>query len=557
MKKNIFLIGLLLFLTNGINAVSFKASAPKTVGAGEQFQLTYTIDVGNAQNILIPEMPDFKILANFQGRSQNTQVINGKASTKIEVSYTYTLLAEKEGEYTIPPASITVAGKKYTSNSVLIKVKKGATQSAPVAKSNTITAQNLFVRAIPSKTKLYEHDYILLTYKLYSQVEVVSLSNRKIPEYKDFIVTETEESNSTQFEVEEYNGEQYNTLILYQALLYPQKQGTIKIGKASFEPVVRVYSPGQIHSFFGNRYSEVSRTLIAPEITLTVDKLPATGKPADFDGLVGSFSIKSTLSATNAKQNEPLTLTYSISGNGDMKLIELPKLVFDSNLEVYDPKIDITYNQKDNDISSTKTIEYLIIPRKEGAFAIPKWTLSYFDTQSNIYKTITSPTIQLEVAGVSSDTDNQEQTQINSEQLNTGKYILWSIIIVLIMAFVAFLFIYLKKKKEKKTIENNQLTQQLESLKSHLQANNKEQFYNDALKIVWDLLSNKLSIPIASLTKENVQTALSQNGFSQEKTDEILSIWSECEFARYSPTADVHAMDELFERIAKVIEWLK
>ncbi len=558
MKNKNFIIIFCLFITVfSANAISFKASAPKMVVAGEQFQLTYTIDAGNAQNIRVPEMPLFKILANFQSRSQSTQVINGKASSQTEVSYIYTLVAEKEGEYTIPPATITVAGKKYTSNSLTIKVKKGVLQSAAtVTKSNAITERNLFVRAIPSKIKLYEHDYLLLTYKLYSQVEIVSLSNRKIPDFKDFIVKEIDESDSKQFDIEEYNGEQYNTIILYQALIYPQKNGTIKIGKASFEPIVRIYSPGQMQSIFADPYQNVRKTLVAPEVAITVDKLPAEGKPAHFNNLVGEFSINTSLSASKAKQNEPLTLTYTISGKGDMKLIEFPKLVFDSNLEVYDPKIDVTYTNNGDDISSKKTIEYLVIPRKEGVFAMPNWTLSYFDTKTNSYKTTNSQIVKLEVTGINTNTENLQQNQFSTTDESIIKYFLLVIIFILILAVVLF-FIFYKKKKQNKPEDNNQILFQLESLKDHLQKNDKEKFYDGVLKILWNLLSEKLSIPIAALTKENVLIALSKNGFTKEESDEILGIWSECEFARYSPTSDTQAMDKIYDRIINVIRYLK
>ncbi len=563
MQKNIVFIGIFTLFTIAVNAVSFTASAPKEVGVGQQFQLTYTTDAMAAHDIRVPEMDNFRTLANYESRNQSVSLVNGKATATGTISYTYTLSAAKEGQFTIPAASITVGGKKISSNTVNITVKKGVAkpvQPNTVVKQQNITANNLFLRAIPSCVKLYEHDYLLLTYKLYSAVDLVSVSGQKLPAFNDFLTQETKESNTGQVSVETYNGEQYNTVILYQTVLYPQKPGVLKIGKASFDPVVRVYNEGQMQSVFDDPFQNVKKTLTTPEITLTVEKLP-DGKPADFSGMVGDFTIKSSISSIKLQANEPITLKYTISGGGDMKMLPNPKINFPTEIEAYDPKVDVLYNAQGEDINSTKTLEYLVIPRKEGDFTIPAVVLNYFDTKTNSYKELRSDEYEISVSGVaeSADENNNNLQSTNGKSVsktNLTQYLPYAIALFLvILAIILFIFYKKKNKKplDKNTVLYNQTMEQLTVAKQHLQTNDKEAFHNEMLKILWNYLSQKLSIPLATLTKENVKETLENKSVSSETITEVMNIWNQCEFARYAPTSDAQAMDELYEQMRKII----
>ncbi|MBN1463850.1 MAG: protein BatD [Paludibacteraceae bacterium] len=597
MKKIVLIISLLIGYIANSNAVQFQASAPTSIPAGKAFRLVYTLDDGNGKDLQVADLANFDVLAGpFESRSSSVQIINGQVNSSTTVSYTYTLTAKKEGTFTIPAASIFVDQKKYISNALTIHVLPAdKTVPAESQKRNSnqgsvdkvLSDESLFIRAIPSRTRLLEQDFILITYKMYSLVDVVGISPNsvKLPDFSGFLKQEIDLPKTSQLSFENYKGKNYSTVILYQALLYPQQSGALEIDKASFEAVVRIRTKAQVRSIFDNffdTYQDVKKKLNSPAIKITVDKLPAN-KPATFNGAVGKFSFTSSLSSKTVAVNDAVTLKYTISGNGNLKLIKTPEIEFPSDLEVYDPKITNNFKHTSSGVTGSKIIEYLIIPRSEGDFKIPSYTFTYFDLNSKTYKEITAPEYKLHVkkgignsGGGVVNFSNQEQLKLLGQDIRYiytdtptikqknnfffGSLLFWLLIFIPLLVAILFFVVYRKQLKENANIQlvknrkaNKMAVKRLKTANKYLLENKNEEFYDEVLKALWGYLSDKLVIPVSSLSKENVEIELEKKNVIQSDIDEFMDLLSVCEFERYSPLQNSQAMDTLYNRAISII----
>ena len=418
--------------------VEFRASAPSQVIVGKPFQLTYSVNQ-RAKDLQAPEFADFDYLAGpYTSQSSSTSFVNGKRTSSFTLTYTYTLMATKEGTFTLPPATITVDRQQYTSNGVRITVlppdqpqqaqtsqssqPRQSSQSSQTGASAQTASDNIFIRTIVTKTKVHEQEALLLSYKLYfAGVDVAQFTNNtKLPEFTGFLKQELEQGE-IQTELEHYNGRNYQTAVLYRTLLYPQHSGDIKIEPATFEAVLRVQTRAQVRSifddFFGS-YTNVTKPLTAPGATIHVEALPA-GKPNGFSGGVGSFTMASSISSTDIKTNEAVTIKIDIKGTGNMKLLKTPAIDWPEGFEAYDPKVTNNFKTTASGVSGTKQIEYLAIPRAGGDYTIPAVKYSYFDTQEKAYKTLTTPEYTIHVQRGANDADNNAvvQNYVNKEDV--------------------------------------------------------------------------------------------------------------------------------------------
>ncbi len=576
--------------------VSFQASAPRQAIAGQPFQLTYTVNQ-RGKDLRAPEMANFEILAGpYTSQSSSTQWINGKRTSTFTLTYTYTLMAQQTGIFSIQPATITVDGERYTSNGLKIEVlpadktqeSAGPSQGSrqPSGQSSTtqpsagdnLSSDNIFIRTLVNKTRVHEQECILLSYKLYfAGVDVAQFTNNtKIPEFTGFLKQEMD-LGEIQTELEHYNGRNYQTAVLYQTLLYPQHSGEIQIDPATFEAVVRVQNRAQVRSifddFFGS-YTNVSKVLKAPGLKITVDPLPA-GKPAGFSGGVGQFNIRSAISTTEMKTNEAVTLKLEITGTGNMKLLKTPAIDWPEGFEVYDPKVNNNFKNTTAGVSGTKTIEYLAIPRAAGNWTIPAMAFSYYDTQSDEYRTLTTPAYTLHVERGAND-----QTVVSEGVPYVGKediralgtdirYITTSKPVVVVLPLITFgslgfwlcyliplllavlLFIIFRRQvRENADIRrvrykkaNKVAQKRLRKAKKMLDAGEKEAFYEEIERAAWTYLSDRLSIPTAALNKENIAALLREKGIADELITEVVSVLSTAEFARYAPAMAGEAKD--------------
>ncbi len=608
MKK---ILSILFICTMALTAlaqdVEFKASAPAQVIVGKPFQLTYSVNQ-RAKDLRAPEFTDFDYIAGpYTSQSSSTSFVNGKRTSSFTLTYTYTLIASQEGTFTIPPATIKVDGEQHTSNGVRITVlppdqpanasaaSQNASNSASGQTSNSASdlSSNIFMRTLVSKTKVHEQEAILLSYKLYfAGVDVAQLTNNtRLPEFKGFLKQELE-IGEIQTELEHYNGRNYQTAVLYRTLLFPQRSGDITIDPAQFEALLRVQNRAQVRSIFDdffNSYTTATKALTSPSVTIHVSALP-TGKPTGFSGGVGQFNISSAISSTDLQANEAVTLTLTIQGAGNMKLLKTPAVDWPEGFEVYDPKVTNNFRNSTSGVSGTKTIEYLAIPRAGGTYTIPPIRFSYYDTQDDSYKTLTTPEYTLNIARSANDEANAAvvnnfvqkeniqqlgsdiryiyanelpELKIHNSKFTFGTLTFW--LCYLIPSFLAaMLFIIFRKKiKENADITrvrykkaNKVAQRRLKTASQLLKADNKTAFFEEIERAAWTYLSDRLSIPTAQLNKENIAQILAAKGVSETLIKDVMQVLSTAEFARYAPTSD-HAMQDIYNDTTKIINQLE
>ena len=586
--------------------VEFKASAPAQVIVGKPFQLTYTVNQ-RAKDLRAPEFTDFDYIAGpYTSQSSSTSFVNGKRTSSFTLTYTYTLMASKEGSFTIPPATIKVDGDQHTSNGVRItvlppdQVNTTNANASNTNKANTTSQQansassdNIFMRTLVSKTKVHEQEAILLSYKLYfAGVDVAQMTNNtRLPEFKGFLKQDLE-IGEIQTELEHYNGRNYQTAVLYRTLLFPQRSGDITIDPAQFEALLRVQNRAQVRSIFDdffNSYTSVTKSLTSPGITIHVEGLPA-GKPAGFSGGVGQFSISSKISSTELQANEAVTLTITIQGAGNMKLLKNPFVDWPEGFEVYDPKVTNNFKNTTSGVSGTKTVEFLAIPRAGGTYTIPAVLFSYYDTQADTYKTLSTPEYTLNIARPAGEentttvvnnfvqkediqqlgtdiryiyTNTLPQTKVQQSKLAFGSLAFWLCYIVPTILAALLFVIFRKQIQENADVTrvrykkaNKVAQRRLKVAAQLLQENQKERFYEEIERAAWTYLSDRLSIPTAQLGKENIAQILAAKAVSEDLIKQVLHVLSTAEFARYAPTSD-HAMQDIYDDTTKIINQLE
>lgn len=381
--------------------------------------------------------------------------------------------------------------------------------------------------------------------------------------------------------MEHYNGRNYYVVVLKQTFLYPQRSGKITIGKGTFDAVVQIPTQQKVRSIFDDffdAYQNVNKELISPAVTIDVKPLPS-GKPASFSGAVGSFTMSASINSDRVKANEAITIKVKISGNGNLKLIKNPEVHFPNDFDVYDPKVENDIRTTAAGVSGTKTIEYMAIPRYAGDFEIPAISFSYFDPKAGTYKTLTSEAYRLHVekgaegegtGPVVSNFSNKESVKylgqdirylrikdvhfVSKEDIFFGSFMYFMCYLVPALLFIVFFFIYRKQVKENANIAlvrtkkaNKIAVKRLKNAGRLMKENKKEEFYDEVLRALWGYLSDKLNIPQANLTKDNVETELISYGVDESLINEFMDILNTCEFARYAPSQASDAMDKLYE----------
>ena len=596
MRKLIFLLIALITAATSIfadNKVSFTASAPDVVVVGDQFRLSYTVTTQKVRDFRVPSIKGFDVLMGpTRSTFSNTQIVNGAVSSEKGVTFTYILMATAEGEFSIPGATITADGDQMVSNSVKIKVlpqdkntgSAGGNQGGGNASSNSSSAasvsnQDLFVTATASKTTVYEQEAFLLTYKIYTRESQLAFDNVKLPDFKGFHSQELERPSNARWSQENYKGRNYHTTVYRQFVLFPQQAGKLTIEPARFDASVAkaIRSADPFDAFFngGSNMVEVKKVLTTPVITINVNPLPA-GKPADFSGGVGEFSITSSINSKEVKTNDAVTIKLVISGTGNLKLLSNPEIEFPEDFEVYDPKVDSKVRLTSEGLSGTRVIEYLAIPRHAGNYKIPAVTFSYFDIKSKTYKTLKTEDYEINVEKGAGNADqvianftNKEDLKVLGEDIryiklkdvtlhhkgsffyNTLTY--WLLYLIPAIAFIIFFIIYRKQAAENANVAkmrtkkaNKVATKRMKQAGMLLAENKKDAFYDEVLKALWGYISDKLNIPVSRLSKDNVEEKLRNYGVSDDLIEEFLKALNECEFARFAPGDENQAMDKVY-----------
>lgn len=595
--------------------VQFRAQAPAQVIVGRPFQFTYTVNQ-RAKDLRAPEFTGFDYIAGpYTSQSSSTSFVNGRRTSSFQMTFTYTLMAQKEGTFSIQPATINVGGELYTSNGVKITVlpedqpQSSANGQQPTANGQQQAANsqrptangqesgNIFVRTLVSKTKVYEQEAVLLSYKVYvAGVDLKQFTNNtSLPDFTSFLQQKID-LNDVQLQLENYNGRNYQTATIYSTLLYPQKSGDITIDPATFEAVLLVPNQARSRSIFDdffNSYTTATRTLRAPGTTIHVTPLPA-GKPASYAGGVGKFTMDAKLSGTDVKANEAITLTLTIRGAGNMKLLKTPAVDWPEGFEQYDPKVTNNFKTSTGGMSGTRTIEYLAIPRAAGEYILPPVQFGYFDTEKGQYQVLSTPEYTLHIARGAGDQSAVAQpagvSYVNKEDIrelgsdiryiSAANFVPASDNEVMRMQFGSWqmgalyggplvialgLFIIFRKRIRenadiigvRKRQANSVARKRLKTAKKLLaEPQHKEKFFEEIERASLQYLSDRLSIPTADLNKDTITSTLRGKAIDDALIERTNRVLSDAAFARYAPAMGVKP-EELYAQTEQLINDLE
>ncbi len=582
--------------------LTFTADAPNAVVMSETFRLSYTVNTHNAKSFRVGNITDFDILSGpNRSSSMSSTSVNGVRTTSHTLTFTCILRPKREGTFTIPSATITAEGKLLTSKELTVRVlppdqqrsQQSSSQGrgATTSQSGNISDEDLFIVAMVNKKNVYEQEAILLTYKIYTAVNLTNVSG-KMPDLKGFHSQEVEmPKGNREFQLEHYNGRNYRTIVWSQYVLFPQHSGQLEIPSITFEGTVaqRVQSYDPFEAFFngGSSYVNVQKPIRTPKLTIDVSPLPS-GRPASYYGGVGDFNISSSISSTELKEDEAVTLKLVVSGTGNMKLIKTPEVKFPADFEVYDPKVDNKFTLKAGGLSGNKVIEYLAIPRHGGSYTIPPVEFTYFDVENGSYKTLTTPEYTLDVAkGSGSVSGATPVGYVSKEELRLlgqdiryinlkdahyhvkGRFFFgtigyWLWYIIPFTAFIVIIIVYRKQAVESANIAkvktkkaSKVATRRLKVAKQKMQEKDKAGFYDEVLKALWGYLSDKLSMPVSELSKENIAAKLTMCQVPGELVEECVALIGECEFARYAPTLSGYADEKVYGKVAALMNRLE
>ena len=595
-KLIIILIALIAYSTQAFaDKVSFTASAPDAVVVGDQFRLSYTVTTQKVKDFRAPSIKGFDVLMGpSRSQQSSTQIVNGNVTSTSSITFTYILMANTAGEYTIGGASIVADSNQMVSNSVKIKVlpqdqnsNGGQGDSSAHSSSGTsVSDQDLFITATASKTNVFEQEAFVLTYKIYTRESNLQLNNAKLPDFKGFHSQEIEMTTNARWTPEHYRGRNYYTTVYRQFVLFPQQSGKLYIDPAQFQMTIGkpVQSDDPFDAFFngGSNVIEIKKSIATPKIAINVSPLPA-GKPADFSGGVGEFTVSSSINSKELKTNDAITIKLVISGTGNLKLISNPEIKFPEDFEVYDPKVDNQVRLTREGLTGNRVIEYLAIPRHAGTYKIPGVSFSYFDIRSKSYKTLKTEEYVVNIEKGAGNADqvianftNKEDLKVLGEDIRYikqnevtlqpkgsffyGSMSYWLFYIIPALAFIIFFIIYRKQAAENANVAkvrtkkaNKVATKRMKLAGKLLSENKKDAFYDEVLKALWGYISDKLNIPVSRLSKDNIEEKLRNHGVSEELIKDFLNALNDCEFARFAPGDESQAMDKVYASSIEVI----
>ena len=591
MKKIGWYIILLLMMLGyhvHVDAQHISVSAPSHVAAGENFRVAYTINTSDVEEFRMGGVQDgLEVIAGPYTSSQSSyQMINGHTSSSSSVTITYTLYAAKNGSFTIGASHALVGGKRLSSRPVKIQVSGHAqrTNGAPNmhgqdsydqprmrSAGSAISGSDLFIKVSASKKRVHEQEPILLTYKVYTQVDLTQLEG-KMPDLKGFHTQEVPLPQQKTFHTETVNGRPYKCVTWSQYVMYPQMTGRLEIPSITFKGIVvqqnRNVDPMEAFFNGGSGYVEVKKDIKAPGITLQVDPLPQ--RPANFSGGVGKFNISASLDKKEVKAGEPITLRVVVGGIGNLKLLKQPVVNFPKDFDKYDAKVTDKTRLTANGVEGNMVYDFLAVPRNQGSYTIPSVELTYYDTGKNAYKTIKTQPFKVEVekgdgtSAESEDFASQDKDihtiklgkaeQHKADEMFFGSFGYWISLLMPLIAFVVLLIVFRRRAIENADIVKKRsnsagkiATKRLRLANKLMLQGKQGEFYDEVMRALWGYMSYKLNMPAEKLNRDNIRETLGRHFVDDATIEKFTTALDECEFERYAPGDAAGNMNRTFE----------
>ncbi|GAA4314716.1 BatD family protein [Compostibacter hankyongensis] len=602
----------------------FTASASTTTPAvNEPFQLRFTLE--NASDISgfqPPAFTGFSVLSQSQGSSMN--ITNGHVSQS--VSIIYILQATAPGRYTLAGASARLDGKKVKSNPITITVSAGSASPSPspfdprprpdersrdvpgmVRKGENVRdkiRKNLYAKVEVDKKDVYVGEQLTATYKLYTRMPTSSKVTR-VPAFSGFSAHDIDLPNPPQATIEQVDGVPFKVFTIRKTMLFPLQPGDLELDSVTVENVVHLYEVDRSRprrdplddffddpfgkdpfddSFFddffnqqGGSYHDYNYNIRSQPVSIHVKPLPEEGRPADFSGAVGNFTIQAGLNKSALSTDDAATLKITLKGSGNITLLNAPKIDLPADFDRYDPKISDQVNKNDNPLSGSRTFEYVFMPRTPGDYTIPAIRFSYFDPQEKAYKTATSQPFTLHVTqgknrgrGTGADyalPDNVLQP-IHSGKLawsRRGAFWLTAPLYWILLALpLLVLLILLATRRRREKLQSDQVLlknkrankvarKRLSLAARFLAKDDSRAFYEEVSKALWGYLSHKLNIPFAELSRQKATDKLHEREIPPAITGQLFALFDNCEMALYAGMSGHEKMQETYNQAATLI----
>ena len=608
MKRRILTLMLLLSALTGA-AQTLKVEGPGVVAADETFRIVFTAD-GRMSDFEWPGTDDFDVVWGPQkGSMSSTSIVNGKRTSTHQETVTYLLQPRKTGTFTLPGATASVDKNSVSSSTLKIEVVAagGQTQTQPQGNSGgsqsgqqtqperrenndpavtgTVSNQDIFLRLTLNKTNVVKGEPITATLKLYTRTDIAGFEDIKFPTFNGFWSKETVTVNNLEFNRENVNGTIYNAALVRQYALIPQQSGTLTIDPAEMVCQLRVRtssgSPLSIFDDFFDQYQTIRKRISTPSIQVKVRDLPA-GAPASFAGGVGDFKVSAKMSKEGIKSNEAASLIVTISGNGNLSMLEAPKVDFPPDFEVYDLKS--TDKTSASGTSGSKTFEFPFIPRSHGDFVIPSIEYTYYDNAHGKYVTTSTGDIPVSVekgeeiagGGVAVAGSNRQSVRSLSEDIRyialgdghlrkkdrffAGSPLFYALMLAIFLAvFIVDRLLRFSRARRadvagsKNRRANRMARARLKSAESYLKQGLGGAYYEELHKALTGYVSDKLMIPAADLSKDSISEKLRERGVRDESIAALTGLIDQCEFARYAPESEQRQMENEYNEALNVI----
>lgn len=581
----------------GISAVQaqveFTVKPPTRVYEGQRFPVTYRLTNAKGSDLKVSQINGCTLLFGPSlSESQSYQMIYGRKSSTSATEYTYYYKADKAGSFTIPAATIIADGKRLSTKAVTFTIHSVDDQNTPAsnrpvdvddidtqAAGRRVNSDDVFVRIILSKSSAYEQEAIGCTIKLYTKYSISSFLPTRQPAFDGFLIQEVD-LQPTLNEMETFNGQSYMTAVLKKCIIFPQKSGKLTINSGTYDISVVQYEKVNMGMFQVSQPKEAKIKVNSNSASINILPLPQP-QPDGFSGAVGTFTVDSRLVGNSFRTNDPATLIYTINGTGNIKYLKEPVIDFPTEFEQYTPSSDIKAEVRGNDVTGSMTVEYTFVPQSVGNFTIGSDKFVYFDPQSKQYVTLNTPTYPIKVAkGVSvpTATDQKEVENKNSDirhiflgdknpqkQHTPAVYETWYWMLYLGLLAVAIAVFAFNRRNARlnadtdgrRTAKASKVARRrLKAAEGFMKAGNSEKFYEEMLRALWGYLSDKLSMPVSQLTRDNISATLTSKGYPEESTNEIVAVLDDCEMARYTPDSSSR-IDSVYDRGVNAINKLE
>lgn len=585
--------------------IKLVGSSKAVVEVGERFRIVYEVN-DEGRDFTSPMFGNLQVLSGPNTSSNSSiQIVNGKMQQNYSLTYTFIVVANKEGEVNIGPATVKVDGKKYNSNTIQIQVLKSSggqsgnsrnQQNSNSSQDGVLQKDDLYIKAFASKTSPYLGEQIIITYKLYTRVPIANLSMQKASSFNGFWSKSLSDNNKQlQQSRQIIDGKEYTVAEISRYAIFPQKIGKLVIEPAELECVAqlrtqqkRSRSNDPFENFFNDPFfnrnvKNVETVLKSKPITINVKPLPEVGKPADFTGAVGEFTFKSSIDNDQLLTNDALTLTMNISGKGNLELVNVPEPKLPTDFETYEPKVSSDIKSSPSGISGSKKFEYLAIPRAPGDFIIEPIVFSFFNPNEKKYYSYSTGDFNIHVekgdqtsSGITYSSSAQEDIKFIGQDIRhiksapfklikSGNYFFGSTSYYILLAlpiFLLIIFIILWKQQEKrrsnvsvmKTRKANKVARtRLQKADKFKKEGNDKAFYDEIALGLWGYIADKFNIKQASLSIDSVRETLTVKGADEQVIDNFVNTLNNIEFARFAPGDASGKMESIYNEALTAI----